>query len=163
MFHVCLHRQQAVRFGLHCLRLQGVQRQLSCWLRDQVHVFQNYGAANSSLVQFFKQQAEAARKVGGWTGLNPKFCGMEGAACPGSARWLGCLAAWKCHAASRGGRPAVAAAPCRAWWMAAARPLYWGQRVRLGALGCGQLQGPSKRSPRVRLPCCATRPLADVL
>ena len=46
--------------------LQNVQRQLSCWLRGQVNVFQNYGAANASLVQFFKQQGDAARKVGPW-------------------------------------------------------------------------------------------------
>ncbi len=44
--------------------LQNVQRQLSCWLRGHVTVYSNYGAANSSLVQFFKQQGAVARKVG---------------------------------------------------------------------------------------------------
>ncbi|PRW44978.1 Regulator of telomere elongation helicase 1 [Chlorella sorokiniana] len=43
-------------------RAPNVQRQLSCWLRDQVSVYPNYGAANAALVQFFKQQAEAARQ-----------------------------------------------------------------------------------------------------
>lgn len=67
--------------------LQNVQRQLSCWLRDQVGVYPNYGAANVALVQFFKQQAEAARQVG-WLCM-----------CPG---WL-----LTCFAQCRG--PAVAA------------------------------------------------------
>ena len=44
-------------------RPQGVQRQLSCWLREQVSVHHTFGAANASLVHFFKQHAEAGRRV----------------------------------------------------------------------------------------------------
>jgi hypothetical protein len=40
-----------------------VQRQLSCWLRGLVTVHASYGAANASLVQFFKAQGAAARAV----------------------------------------------------------------------------------------------------
>jgi hypothetical protein len=45
--------------------LQHVLRQLSCWLRGLVNVYATYGAANGSLVQFFKQQGAATRLVSG--------------------------------------------------------------------------------------------------
>ena len=60
----CCKYDKFVFPGISLAVLQNVQRQLSCWLRGQVNVFQNSGAANASLVQFFKQQGDAARKVG---------------------------------------------------------------------------------------------------
>lgn len=101
--------------GTTCLLgpcLQGVQRQLSCWLRDQVHVFQNYGAANGSLVQFFKQQAEAARKVGGagartWESCSRRSGGLTSLGAPSRPDDLARIVARRepCGSPTSGGLP----------------------------------------------------------
>lgn len=151
-------------------RLQGVQRQLSLWLRDQVRVFHNYGAANSSLVQFFKQQAEAARQVGVAGALNPPWMGVqEGhkvqccpACCPGPPlhRLHDRGRQSRAPLPPRGAIPATHAQrsppspPCRAWWMAAGRPPCPGQRARDQAPGRGLRRGLSKLLPRVRAQRC---------